>query len=128
MAKEIRKQHRVTDVSQLSEANRKALADFEQHLKLKSYSASTRKTYCNEFRQLLVLLKKKPVWDLTEEDLKRYLVYAMEKEGIGEHTAHSRINALKYYFEKVLGGSGFLLTYRGRKSRWDFLRSCRRKN
>jgi integrase/recombinase XerD len=109
MAKEIRKQHRVTDVSQLSEANRKALADFEQHLKLKCYSASTRKTYCNEFRQLLVLLKNKPVWDLTEEDLKRYLVYAMEKEGIGEHTAHSRINALKYYFEKVLGRERFFI-------------------
>jgi site-specific recombinase XerD len=31
------------------------------------------------------------------------MVYAMEKEGIRENTAHSRLNALKFYFEQVLG-------------------------
>jgi site-specific recombinase XerD len=30
------------------------------------------------------------------------MVYAMEKEGISVHTAHSRLNALKFYFEQVL--------------------------
>jgi len=52
--------------------------------------------------QLLQLLKSKPVATLTVEDLKRYMVYAMEKEGISENTAHSRLNALKFYFEQVL--------------------------
>ena len=52
--------------------------------------------------QLLQLLKKKPVNELTPDDLKRYMVYAMEKEGISENTAHSRLNALKFYFEQVL--------------------------
>jgi site-specific recombinase XerD len=31
----------------------------------------------------------------------------MEKEGLTENTAHSRINALKFYFEKVLGREKF---------------------
>jgi integrase/recombinase XerD len=52
--------------------------------------------------QLLQLLKKKPVNDLTQDDLRRYMVYAMEKQGIKENTAHSRINAIKFYFEQVL--------------------------
>jgi site-specific recombinase XerD len=50
----------------------------------------------------LQLLKKKPVNDLTQDDLRRYMVYAMEKQGIKENTAHSRINAIKFYFEQVL--------------------------
>jgi len=92
---------------QLSIVNLKALESFVQLLKLKAYSASTINTYRNEFIQLLKLLKKKPVEDLTVEDLKRYLVYAMEKEGISENTAHSRLNALKFYFEQVLGREKF---------------------
>lgn len=82
--------------------NLKALEQFIQQLKLKAYSTSTIKTYRNEFLQLLQLLKKKPVYELTADDLRRYMVYAMEKQGINENTAHSRLNALKFYFEQVL--------------------------
>ncbi len=52
--------------------------------------------------QLLQILKKKSVNDLTTDDLRRYMVYAIEKEGIKENTAHSRLNALKFYYEQVL--------------------------
>jgi site-specific recombinase XerD len=86
----------------LSKENLAALQKFVEHLKLKAYSPSTIKTYRNEFLQLLRLLRKKPVHELTVDDLKRYMVYCMEKEGIKENTAHSRLNALKFYFEQVL--------------------------
>ena len=94
-------------VWQLSKANREALDTFVQHLKLKAYSSSTIRTYRNEFIQLLHMLKHKPVVELVPDDLKRYMVYAMEKQGISENTAHSRLNALKYYFEQVLGREKF---------------------
>ena len=87
---------------QLSEKNLTALENFIELLKLKAYSESTVRTYRNEFLQLLKLLKQKPVSELTADDLKRYMVYAMEKEGINENTAHSRLNALKFYYEQVL--------------------------
>ncbi len=51
--------------------------------------------------QLLKLLKAKQVNDLTPDDLHRYMVYAI-KNGMSENTAHSRLNALKFYFERVL--------------------------
>lgn len=86
----------------LSKENLAALERFIEQLKLKSYSTSTIGTYRNEFLQLLQLLKKKPVNELTPDELRRYMVYAMEKEGIKENTAHSRLNALKFYFEQVL--------------------------
>jgi len=70
---------------------------------LKGYSPSTIKTYRNEFSPLLRLLDKTPVYELEADDLRRYMLYAIEVEGIKENTAHSRLNALKFYFEKVLG-------------------------
>ncbi len=94
-------------VWQLSDENILALDQFMQQLKLKAYSASTIATYRNEFIQLLKILKTKPVDELTADDLKRYMVFAMEKEGISENTAHSRLNALKFYFEQVLGREKF---------------------
>lgn len=96
-----------TTAWQLSEANLIGLEKLVQHLQLKAYSASTIKTYRNEFMQLLQLLKDKPVQDLSPADIKRYLVFAMEKQGISENTAHSRLNALKFYFEQVLGREKF---------------------
>jgi len=89
-------------VWKLSKENLTALEKFIEHLKLKAYSPSTIRTYRNEFLQLLQLLKNKPVEDLDPDDLKRYMVFAMEKQGINENTAHSRLNALKFYFEQVL--------------------------
>lgn len=91
----------------LAKENTKALEQFIERLTLKSYSTSTIRTYRNEFLQLLQLLKNKPVNNLTVDDIKRYLVYTMEKEGISENTAHSRLNALKFYFEQVLGREKF---------------------
>lgn len=96
-----------TTYTSISNHNLDALAQFVQQLKLKAYSPSTIKTYRNEFSQLLQTIKKKPVETLTAEELKRYLVYAMEKEGISENTAHSRLNALKFYFEQVLDKEKF---------------------
>jgi integrase/recombinase XerD len=94
-------------VYQLGKENLQALEQFIQQLKLKAYSPSTIRTYRNEFLQLLQLLKLKPVNNLTVADIKRYMVYAMEKEHISENTAHSRLNALKFYFEQVLGRERF---------------------
>lgn len=91
----------------LSKENLEALQKFVEQLKLKAYSQSTIRTYRNEFLQLLQLLKRKPVYELTPDDLRRYMVYAMEKQGINENTAHSRLNALKFYFEQVLGREKF---------------------
>jgi len=91
----------------LSKENLAALEKFVEQLKLKSYSLSTIRTYRNEFLQLLQLLKNKSVAALTPDDLRRYMVYAMEKERIKENTAHSRLNAWKFYFEQVLGKEKF---------------------
>lgn len=91
----------------LNTQNLQALQSFIETLQLKAYSPSTIRTYRNEFMQLLQLLNTKLINDLTVADIKRYMVFAMEKQGITENTAHSRLNALKFYFEQVLGREKF---------------------
>lgn len=91
----------------LSKENLEELRKFVEQLKLKAYSASTIKTYRNEFLQLLQLLKKKQVDDLTADELRRYFLYCFEKLKLTENTLHSRINAIKFYFEQVLGREKF---------------------
>lgn len=87
--------------------NAHVLPLMEQQLKLKAYSASTIKTYLGEITQLLQLLKNIPADDLKPEHLKRYLVYCYEKLNLTENTLHSRINAMKFYYEQVLGKEKF---------------------
>lgn len=97
----------LTEAWKLSTANLAALESYIQKLQLKAYSPSTIQTYRKEFMQLLKLLHEKPVESLTVEDLKRYMSYVLVKEKLSENTAHSRLNALKFYFEQVLGKEKF---------------------
>lgn len=84
-----------------------ALQRFLDHLRLKAYSPSTIKTYRNEFLQLLQRVKKKQVDELTPDDLRAYFLFCVDKLKLTENTLHSRINAVKFYFEQVLGREKF---------------------
>nr|WP_214460430.1 tyrosine-type recombinase/integrase [Flavihumibacter fluvii] len=81
----------------------------EQTLILKGYSASTRKTCMNEFRVFLATIKDHAVADFSVARLKVYLKYCFTELKLTEHTIHSRINALKFYYEQVLGREKFFL-------------------
>jgi site-specific recombinase XerD len=87
---------------QLCENNQEALRKLVETLELKAYSTSTIKTYRNEFAQLLYLLKDYDVNDLDSEKLKSYFWYCIKFLKLSESTLHSRINAVKFYFEQVL--------------------------
>jgi site-specific recombinase XerD len=82
--------------------NQAALQRMHELLLLKAYSANTIKTYCTEFAQLLYLLKNIPVNTLTPERLRAYLLYCVTKLKLSENIIHSRLNAIKFYFEQVL--------------------------
>lgn len=99
--------NRVTRKTAISPLNKHVLPSMEQMLKLKAYSRSTIRTYLNEMAQLLTTIRDIPADELKPEHLKRYLVYCYEKLGLKENTLHSRINAMKFYYEKVLGRDRF---------------------
>lgn len=98
---------RQTSVISIDPVNLSVIRRVTEHLQLKSYSASTIRTYVNELKQFLSLLGSRPAESLTTDQLKRYLVYCSEVLGLTENTLHSRINALKFFYEQVLGREKF---------------------
>jgi site-specific recombinase XerD len=91
----------------VSKENKEALLKFQQTLALKSYSPSTIRTYTNEFVQFLQTIKDNKASDFTIARIKDYMQYCFEKLKLSENTLHSRINALKFYYEQVLGQEKF---------------------
>ena len=51
---------------------------------------------------LLYILAAFPVEDLTKEKLQSYFLYCHKELKLSENQIHSRMNAVKFYFEKVL--------------------------
>lgn len=100
----------------LSKENKEALQQFGRQLLLKGYSQSTIKTYTNEFTQFLHLIKEKPAKELSVSRLKDYFEYCYSKLHLSENTMHSRINALKFYYEQVLDREKFFWEIPGQKS------------
>lgn len=92
----------------LSFDNIKSLGDTVRVLTLKAYSSSTIRTYKGELMVFFQVLGKISALSLTTEDVKRYLLKCL-KEGLKENTLHSRINALKFFYEQVLGKEKFFL-------------------
>ena len=94
-------------LAKIHPVNLPAFQKLEDTLRLKAYSSSTLRTYCNEFAQLLHTIGAFPVNDLSPEKLRSYLLYCMKECGLSENLMHSRLNALKFYFEQVLGREKF---------------------
>ncbi len=82
--------------------NRNAMIKMVELLKLKGYSDNTIRTYQNEFSQFLIALKNNLVDNCDSQKVRSYMLYCYEHLKLTENTLHSRLNALKFYFEQVL--------------------------
>ncbi|MGH2666654.1 tyrosine-type recombinase/integrase [Flavobacterium sp.] len=78
-------------------------------LKLKGYSPNTLKSYTNEFAQFLYFLKDRLAVTSGENEVRDYLLYCINDLKLTENTIHSRINAIKFYYEQVLFQSKIFL-------------------
>lgn len=88
--------------SKISKNNQLQLEKYIETLQLKGYSPNTIRTYCSELSQLLILLKDKSVMELDKERIRKYILYCINELKLSENTLHSRMNAIKFYYEKVL--------------------------
>ena len=87
--------------------NAHVLPAMEQQLKLKAYSPSTIRTYLQEVAAFLRTVGPHAAAEFTVSRIKDYLQYCLEKLQLTENTLHSRMNALKFYYEQVLGREKF---------------------
>ena len=89
-------------LSKISVENQEILKRFIEHIQLKGYSISTLKTYRNEFGTFLNFLKEETADTCEIEKIREYFLYCINEQKLSEATIQSRINALKFYYEKVL--------------------------
>ncbi|MFC4262633.1 tyrosine-type recombinase/integrase [Ferruginibacter yonginensis] len=94
-------------IYRLHAVHQKTMKQMQQTLHLKSYSLSTQRTYLNELAQFLQTLKNADPASLSTNRVKDYLQYCYQTLKLSENTIHSRMNALKFYYEQVLGREKF---------------------
>ncbi len=82
---------------------------YVETLQLKGYSPNTIRTYTNEFAQLLYILKEKAVIECNEDIIRRYFLYCINVLKLSESSLHSRVNAIKFYFEEILHRKEFFI-------------------
>jgi len=82
--------------------NAHVIPNMETQLVLKGYSKSTIKTYLGEMNSFLALIKNHDADNFDAERIKAYLFYCHTVLMLTEAAIHSKINALKFYYEQVL--------------------------
>lgn len=102
-----RKSAFIEPVAGIGTTNTHVLPDMNKHLQLKGYSGSTIKTYTNEMAVFLKTIKNNAADEFNAKRLKDYLSYCAATLKLSENTLHSRMNALKFYYEQVLNRSKF---------------------
>ena len=80
----------------------KKLAEIKKILTVRGYSQNTIKTYIACINYFKTYFKGIEVNHLTKEDVIEYLFHLIE-EKYSKSTQNQHINAIKFYFEKVLG-------------------------
>ncbi len=96
-------------IFEISTHNLQLLNRCIEQLHLKAYSTSTIRTYKNEMSIFLQTLKNKHADTLTTEDIRQYIHFCINNLKLSENTVHSRLNALKFMYEQVLGHEKFFV-------------------
>ena len=90
-------------VKVLNEQSIQVLADLEQKLTLKAYSPSTIKNYASSLSQYLGFFESRNLKDITKEEIEAFVYHQITKYRISESAQNTLINAIKAYYEHVLG-------------------------
>ena len=77
--------------------------EYIETLKLKNYSEPTIKTYRLHFQRFLNYCHKMEIENITHEQIRQYLLYLIEERNYSASSQNQAINAIKFYYEKVLG-------------------------
>lgn len=73
------------------------------HLIQKRYSESTQATYQSYFSDFMVYFKGRTLEEIGLDEINQYIVGLIKERNISASQQNQRINAIKFYYEKVLG-------------------------
>lgn len=77
--------------------------EFIKTLTLKNYSPNTIRTYKTMLQEFLEYYSHLDPGKITDEQIREYLLYLIEKRDVSVSYQNQSINAIKFYYEHVLG-------------------------
>ncbi len=83
--------------------DRKIPKEYIDKLVIKRYSENTQRTYKVAFLDFINYFKTKELYEITDQDIREYMLYLVEKRKVSSSFQNQVINAIKFYYEKVLG-------------------------
>lgn len=79
------------------------LKKYKELLIQKRYSNNTQRIYCNYFKDYCVYFNEEKLEDVTKNQINSYILEMIKLKNISISQQNQRINAIKFYYEKVLG-------------------------
>ncbi|MEQ8907608.1 MAG: site-specific integrase [Vicingaceae bacterium] len=73
-----------------------------EKLELKRYSIRTGEVYVNCFERFINHYKKMALWAIGEEEIRAFILQ-LQHEGYSDSSVNQHINAIKFYYEVVMG-------------------------
>lgn len=83
---------------------RQAPACYLDKLTVLRYSSNTIRTYKDCFCEFINYYSTKDINEISQEEIQAYLLYLVEERQVSTSYQNQAINAIKFYFEKVLRG------------------------
>jgi integrase/recombinase XerD len=99
----------------MSAPQEEALLRLTEQLMLNRYSHHTVKSYRNGLRQFLGYFPGRDPAHLDKNDIRQYMLHQIKQHRWSESTQNQAINAIKFYYERVLGQEKQLYDLRPRK-------------
>jgi len=94
----------VVEIDPILQSRVEHFKDLQRELVARRYSPKTVKSYIHYNNKFLKFIRKTPK-EITNEDVKDYLFYLVEKKGVATSTLNIAISALKFYYGEVLNQS-----------------------
>lgn len=99
----------------LNEAQQRALEAIETQLMVNRYSRHTKKNYLYYFRLFIVHFESSDLDTISNEEIKQFLLEQLKARNWSESAQNTCINAIKFYYEKVLGRERTFYELRAKK-------------
>lgn len=79
------------------------LEEYKNRLIQQRYSGNTINIYCNYFKDFCDYFKNYDLKNIQPEQINKYILDLIKKRNISVSQQNQRINAIKFYYEKILG-------------------------
>jgi len=92
------------------------LTEYKNRLIQRRYSSNTQKIYCKYFKDFIDYFNGKKIEELTTSQINGYILKLIQLQNVSVSQQNQRINAIKFYYEKILGrGKEYYEIYRPKK-------------